>query len=113
MSNPDESLDRLAGAAEKIAAALEGFREDNEIQVEFGPPVCPHCGTFNPRVTTHESVSEGELADFIIDADCMECGKRMYGVVESYSMHASMETAVEELKSEGRGGQQNGNNDRS
>jgi len=36
MSNPDESLDRLAGAAEKIAAALEGFREDNEIQVEFG-----------------------------------------------------------------------------
>jgi hypothetical protein len=104
MEIPEPLFERGIQAVEKIATALEGFREDNEIQVQFGPPICPHCGVFNPRVRTHESADEGPLADYIIDCDCCECGKRMFGVVESYSMHATRDTAIEELQTEGRAG---------
>ena len=83
---------------ERIASALESMAKDSELTVEFGPPICPSCGVFDPKVATFESQSQGKLSEFVIIAECMSCNQRIYGVVESYSMHENRQTALDEIQ---------------
>jgi hypothetical protein len=94
----DHLVRRGVEAAESIAASLQRLAKEDEITVEFGPPLCPACGSYDPEVTTFERVATGKLSEFVIDAECHNCGNTIYGVVESYSMHQEQETAVEEIK---------------
>ena len=107
MSEEARWMQREVEALERVATALERFQQENEIQVEFGPPLCPNCGVFNPTVQLRESADVGKLGDYVIDVDCMECGNRIFGVVESYSMHSERSTALDEIK-ERAGGHGNG-----
>ena len=83
---------------ERMALALESMATDAEVTVEFGPPICPHCGKFDPDVATFESQSQGKLSEFVIIAECRHCNQRIYGVVESYSMHENRNSAIQEIQ---------------
>lgn len=85
---------------ERIAVGVEKMASEPQIEVEFGPPVCPHCGTFNPEVQIEAESGEGKLAEFVIGpGTCLTCGGTMYAVVESFSMHRELQTAADEINS--------------
>lgn len=87
-----EPLDRIADALEKMAA-------DPIIEYESGPPVCPHCGAFDPKITlpAHDEMV-GPLSEFVIRAVAGCCGEVLFGVVESYSMHRTIDGAKSEIE---------------
>ena len=93
----DRLARRAVEAVERGVVALENLAKEDEITVEFGPPLCPSCGTFDPEVTTFDSQDTGKLSDFVIQAECRNCGSTIFGIVESYSMHQSRETAIQEI----------------
>lgn len=82
---------------ERGVTALEKLNEEVQVEIDPGPPICPHCGVDDPRVAVSESVSEGPLSEIVIEARCMECENVMYAVIESYSMHRTSETVRDEL----------------
>lgn len=65
---------------ERIAAACERMAEDPVIQMETGPPVCPHCEKMNPVIRVEESGGTGLMAEFVIKAQCQSCGKLFYAI---------------------------------
>jgi hypothetical protein len=85
---------------ERIATALEKIASDPEIEIHAGPPICPHCGQFDPDIEVPANPTmRGKLGNYIVAVTCVHCQKVMYGVIESYSMHASLETVALELES--------------
>ena len=60
--------------------ALEALAEDPEIRVEVHPPVCPHCEQVNPVVKVRETEAEGQLAEFVIRAECLHCHEYFYAL---------------------------------
>jgi RNase P subunit RPR2 len=66
--------------ARRLVKAVENLAEDPEIQVEVHPPVCPHCEQINPAVKVRETEAEGQLAEFVIRAQCMNCGNEFYAL---------------------------------
>ncbi len=92
----------ITAALEKMADALEKIANDvtPEIEIHAGPPICPHCGMFDPEIEIPASPTQhGNLASYIIAATCMNCSQAIYGVVESYSMHKEHESVKAELLS--------------
>jgi bacterioferritin-associated ferredoxin len=70
---------RLEDLLVRGVAALEKIAQDEfEIQVETKPPVCPHCDTMNPTVRVSESVTQGRLAEFVVQAFCTNCNNIFY-----------------------------------
>jgi hypothetical protein len=82
---------------ERGVIAIEKLNEEVQVEIDPGPPHCPHCGSEDPEVQCMESTSVGLLSEIVIEAKCMECENVMYAVVESYSMHRTPETAKDEL----------------
>lgn len=91
-------LDRIAKAVELLAA------EETEIQMEVSPPVCPHCGMFNPMVRVIGD-SEGPLMDCVLQAECGNCHLTMLAVpiqwdmlpdVSSYERYVTERTALQD-----------------
>lgn len=60
--------------------AIEALAEDPEIKVEVHPPVCPYCEQINPVVKVRESEAEGQLAEFVIHAECLHCHESFYAL---------------------------------
>lgn len=70
---------RLENLLVRGVDALEKLAQDEfEIQVETKPPVCPHCETMNPTVRVSESEMQGRLAEFVVEAFCMNCKNIFY-----------------------------------
>ncbi len=86
---------------ERGVISLEKMVDDShQVQFEPGPPLCPHCGHFNPRVTLPEGEGgSGLLGDYFMEVHCEECDQRFFVVIESYSCHAGIESARYELES--------------
>jgi hypothetical protein len=80
MDFQDEILGRGVQALERAAEALERLAEDPVVQIETGPPVCPHCEQMNPLVRVDESSAQGKLGEFVIQAHCLHCNSVIYGV---------------------------------
>jgi hypothetical protein len=74
-------LTRLTTAVEKLAEEPE-FQE---LKVEFAPPVCPHCGTFNPEVFIPDGGS-GPLMECVLQAECGNCHRTMFAVPVQWDM---------------------------
>lgn len=70
---------------ERGVAALEKLNEDPVIQMETGPPVCPHCGRVNPAVRVEESEASGLLAEFVIQCHCLHCNAVFFGIPLQWS----------------------------
>lgn len=79
--------------------ALEKLASDPIVEYEAGPPMCPHCGAFDPEVEipAHDGVG-GPLSQFVSPAMCKNCNNVMFFIVESYSMHRDRDTAIAEIK---------------
>jgi len=82
---------------ERGVKALEKLAEDPVIQIEGGPPVCPHCNTLNPQVSVHENDGEGPLALFLLDPKCENCGKTFYAVPLEWAIFEAREEAEQEI----------------
>jgi hypothetical protein len=65
---------------ERGVTALERLAQDPVIEMETGPPVCPHCEKMNPTVRVEESEGIGALGEFVIKATCTHCGNVFYAV---------------------------------
>lgn len=66
-------LMRGVEALEKLAAD-----EPLEINIETKPPVCPYCEKINPMVRVDESNTTGQLAEYVVQAQCLHCNNVFY-----------------------------------
>ena len=80
--------------------ALEKMAQDPVLEMEVGPPVCPHCQKFNPSVRSHEGEEEGPLFEFVAQFLCLECGKVFYGLPVQWSLH--QDTLTLKIEMQGR-----------
>lgn len=88
---------------ERIANALEKLAADPEVEIEVGPPICPHCGKLDPIVQLAEQeASRGPMSQLIVDGVCTECGHQLFIVIESYSVHRNRTTAGSEINERDR-----------
>lgn len=81
---------------ERIAKACERMAEDPVIQMETGPPVCPHCEHINPIIRVEESGGAGLMAEFVIKAQCTACGNVFYAIPLQFQVTARL-TEVPEI----------------
>lgn len=89
----------------RIADALEKLAADPEVEIEVGPPVCPSCGKLNPTVVlpTQEG-GQGPMAEIVVSGSCAHCGMPFFIVIESFSMHKTSKTAIEEIQARKKAG---------
>jgi hypothetical protein len=96
---------RVHETMNRIATAIEALAVDPEVEINAGPPVCPSCGTFDPNVSlAYQEGGTGPMSQIIIDGNCTKCKERFYIVIESYSVHKTIETAGEEIKAREKAG---------
>ena len=65
---------------ERIAAGIERLAEDPVINVETAPPVCPHCETMNPNVSTEDTGGTGPMAEYAVRFTCQKCNRVFYAL---------------------------------
>jgi len=94
----DEILGRSVTALERAADALERLAEDPVIEMETGPPVCPHCETINPTVRVEESSAQGKLGEFVIQAHCLHCNSVIYALPVQWQCVKTTDEAGEILR---------------
>lgn len=84
---------------ERIADALEKLASDPEVEIEFGYPLCPHCGKMDPEIEVppQEGTQRGYLSQFFSHLKCMSCGEGFFMVTESYSCHRTLDTVQVEI----------------
>lgn len=93
-------------------AALEHLAQDPIVEIEAGPPICPHCSRFNPEVEVNAEQGRGPLHEFFIHARCLSCQREIYALPLVWSLHTNQDTLTEEIaERSGRNG--NGDNDNS
>jgi hypothetical protein len=90
---------------ERIAVAVEALAIDPEIEINAGPPVCPSCNAFDPNVTLpFQEGGTGPMSQIIVKGTCQVCSNPFYIVIESYSVHKTLETAGTEIKEREKAG---------
>jgi hypothetical protein len=99
MGERDEFSRRALAALERLATGVEKLAVDAEFAIEAGPPICPNCGKHDPEIILpNQEQARGPMSQLIVDATCTECAALIFITVESYSVHASRVTAVDEIK---------------
>lgn len=90
---PRDSLSRIADSLEKLAS-------DPEVEIEFGPPLCPSCGKINPMIELDPQTTElsGPMLEIVLPARCLTCKARLFIGIESFSVHQTIETLTEEIE---------------
>lgn len=95
----------LIKVLERLAEGVEALAAEQEVEIKSLPPVCPHCGAFDPRVTiAPQEGGEGKMSEIVVDARCNACGNRVFIVIDSYSTHREVETVAMELSERERAG---------
>jgi hypothetical protein len=94
-----KSLEKIVKLAERgNSSQLEGL-------VEPGPPTCPHCGMFNPVITElADRDNSGPLGQFIFIAECHNCNKKFYGLVQGWILfqtQAELMDAIQRAENNG------------
>lgn len=89
---------RVEELLERGVAALETLASDPIVEYEAGPPICPHCGKYDPvvEIPANDGIG-GPLSQFVSQALCTNCDKIMFIVIESYSMHRDRDMAIAEI----------------
>ena len=72
--------EEIRALLERGVQAIEKLAEDPVIHLETAPPVCPHCEKVNPVIRVGESEGTGEMAEFVIQAQCLSCNKVFYSL---------------------------------
>lgn len=79
--------ERLVTALERVADANEALidlakEERDSGESIFGPPFCPHCGTFSPSVRNEGG--SGSMNEFVLAAACENCGKQFFAIPQGW-----------------------------
>jgi len=82
---------------ERGVEAVERLAQDPVLEIEAAPPMCPHCGNFNPIVIVTEG-SDGPLSECVLYCQCQNCNQAFYAMPVTWHMHQEMQTVREELK---------------
>jgi hypothetical protein len=99
-----EDIKRVVIALERSADANEKLLEianNEQLILDEGPVVCPHCGAQDPIVTPREEGGSGPLSEFVVIADTNCCARVIYAVPSSYVVFDKQKT-VEAYMMEGR-----------
>ena len=81
---------------ERIASGIEKLNEDQVLEVESGPPLCPFCGNV-ADIKVAEDEGEGSLALYVIRPECLSFNNRFYAVPIEWAIFTTNEEAEEEL----------------
>lgn len=65
---------------DRIARGIEHLAEDPVVEMETGPPICPHCQKMNPDVRVQESEGSGPLDEILMRCHCLSCNNLFYAV---------------------------------
>jgi hypothetical protein len=104
LTKATKALERSAVANEKL---LE-IAEKEQFTVEQGPPVCPHCGVFNPEVTQlFREEASGPLSEFVMQCETHCCNRPVYCIAVGWDVVPHIEIA-RELLSMKKGGNHDG-----
>jgi hypothetical protein len=83
----------------RAVIALEKLAEDPVLQIEAGPPICPHCQTINPEVTVvADSGGKGPLSEFAILPECGSCEQKFYAVPIEWAIFTTHQEAEKEIE---------------
>lgn len=107
----EELLVRLADATERNAKASEDIvrlaTEERDVGDSIlAPPVCPHCGTFDPEVRSEGG--HGHMSEFVLVGQCLGCGKILYGIPQGWLCYQTKEQAAKQLSEKGGQNDDNG-----
>jgi hypothetical protein len=91
---------------ERGVVALERMAEDPVVEMEAGPPVCPHCSAFNPEIAVREEEARGPISGYIVNARCLSCGQEFYAVPHTWRMFTQRAEVEEEMEARRRVNQQ-------
>lgn len=97
----DKMFERLVVASERTAQAQEDLitlaTEEREVEgAQFGPPVCPHCLTFNPEVRSEGG--DGPMSEFALVSKCGNCDETIYAVPQGWLCFKTPEDARNEIE---------------
>jgi hypothetical protein len=93
----------------RATVALEKLAEEPIVEMEVGPPVCPHCNYLNPMVTHEPSDgATGRLHEFFVPFSCGKCDQEFFAVPMQWSMHTDLTTLQLEIEGRERAEAQNG-----
>lgn len=81
------------GLLERGVSALERLADDPVLQLETGPPVCPHCEKENPVVRVEERAAQGKLGSWLLQAHCLNCNFVFYALPTQWETTKSIEEA--------------------
>lgn len=94
---------RFEELMQRAVVALEKLAEDPILEMEIGPPLCPHCNQFNPVVhIPFSEEGEGRIFEFFVVFLCTNCDSTFYAMPTQWSMHKDKTTL--ELEVNGRAG---------
>jgi len=104
-SHSSDPVGRIASALERLAVANEDIvklaKADGDppvIEVEPGPPFCPHCGRQDPTIVIHSGEGRGPMSEWFLDATCAHCEMRLFGIPQGWTMTAKFEDVQAHMK---------------
>lgn len=92
-----EVTERNAIASEAIVRLATEERDVGESML--APPVCPHCGTFDPELRSEGG--HGHMSEFVLVGQCLNCNRIVYAIPQGWLCYQTKEQAVTQLSEKG------------
>lgn len=90
--------EKLEGLLERGVSALEALAQDPVIEMQTGPPVCPHCETINPKVRVSEHEDSGRMGGFVIRMHCLHCNEVFYSIPMQWACVKTTDEAAQVME---------------
>lgn len=62
------------------------------------PPLCPHCGRFNPEIRSGGTEGRGLMSEYVLVAICQHCEGTFYAMAQGWVSFASPNEAHDEIR---------------
>jgi len=92
----EKALKRNAKASEALLDIAK--QEMVQLEIEAGPPICPHCGVLNPTVYMEAEAGSGPVNEIVFKFEMHCCNGTVYGIPEGWAMAMSSEEAADIIK---------------
>ena|SRR5215510_10428706 len=88
----------IEGLLERGVSALEKLAEDPLLNMEAGPPFCPHCKAHDPEVGIREAEARGPLSQYVVYAKCGSCDEEFYAAPYVWQIYPNRPDVEKELE---------------
>jgi hypothetical protein len=89
-----EATERSAKAQEELIRLATEERDYGDNLV--GPPLCPHCGMFDPKIRNEGGA--GQMSEFILVAVCGSCENIIHAVPQGWLAYPDRQQAIDEVE---------------